>query len=99
MSMTVETFMSLLAFFSVVTGLVVEASKKVLAENISYNVYALIVALFVGALGMSAYYYINDIIITMKDCVFIVLMGISNGLCAMLGYDKVIQALNQRKDK
>lgn len=91
MTMTVETFMIMLAFFSVITGLVTEAIKKV--TNVYPNIIATVVAVIVGCGGMFTYYFLNDIKITTTLIVYAVLMGLASALSAMVGYDKVKESI------
>lgn len=87
MVMTIETFVFLLSFFSVVTSLITEAIKKV--TNIYPNIIATVVALIVGCGGMFTYYFLNNISINATFIVYAVLMGLASALSAMVGYDKV----------
>ena len=95
--MTVPMFLALLLGFSIVTGLVVEAVKKFIndKENISYNIIALITAMIVGVVGSVIYYLFNSIPFTTNNIICMFLMGIASALVAMVGYDKVCQAITQ----
>lgn len=95
--MTVPMFLALLFGFSVITGLIVEAIKKFVndKENVSYNIIALVVALIVGIAGCAIYYQFAAITYTTNNIVCMGLMGISSALVAMVGYDKVCQAITQ----
>ena len=101
--MTVETFLMLLAAFSVVTSLLTEAVKKFLdAADKKYasNIIVLIVSCLVGGLGISIYYILNGIAYTTaQNIICIFLMVIANWLVSMCGYDKVLQAIMQLKNK
>jgi ABC-type methionine transport system permease subunit len=99
--MTVEIFLSLLAFFSVVTSLFTEAVKKLLDSiNITYasNVVVLLVAALVGGGGTAIFYVWNCYQWTTMHIICIFLMVCANWLCSMVGYDKVIQAVTQAKN-
>lgn len=95
--MTVPMFLALLFGFSVLTGLIVEAIKKFVndKENVSYNIIALIVALLVGIVGCAIYYQFMEIPYTANNIICMGLMGIASSLVAMVGYDKVSQAITQ----
>lgn len=95
--MTVPMFLALLFGFSVITGLIVEAIKKFVKdkENVSYNIIALVVALVVGIVGCAIYYQFAVIPYTTNNIICMGLMGIASALVAMVGYDKVSQAITQ----
>lgn len=98
--MTVTVFLILLTVCAVVTSLLTEGIKKFLdSMKISYasNILVLIVALVIGC-GATAIYYINyQVPFNALNSVYLALMGIANWLGAMLGYDKVRQAIEQIK--
>ena len=95
--MTVQDFLFLLTAFSVISGLITEAIKKLLNDkaNLSYNILALCVALVVGVVGCGLYYQLNSIMFTVNNIIYMVLMGLASGLVSMLGFDKVKQAIIQ----
>ncbi len=93
--MTVELFFELLAIISVITGFVVEAIKKVFPENKDYNLIALVTAVAVGIASTFVMYSLTGIAITWNCILYALLEGFFSALCAMVGYDKVIQALKQ----
>ena len=97
--MNIVSFMFLLSAFSAVTALVVEAIKKFMTdvENRSYNIIALIVALFVGFVGTMVYYLFTEIPLTMVNLIFAIFMGLASALVAMMGYDRVVQTIEQFK--
>lgn len=99
--MTTTTFLVLLSSFSVISGLVTEAIKKLVKDkvNLSYNITALAVALIVGSCGLVIYYQLNTIVFTINNVIYIVLMGLASGLVSMLGYDKVKQCIFQLTGK
>ena len=100
--MTVEMFLILLTILSVVTSLCTEAVKKFLtAQKINYaaNIVVLVVSVIVGGLGTIVFYLYNGIAWTALNIICILLMIIANWLGAMLGYDKIMQAINQIKSK
>ena len=95
--MNVTTFLILLSAFSVLSGLVTEAVKKVVNDkaNLSYNIVALVVALIIGCVGCAIYYQLNAIVFTTNNVIYMILMGLASGLTATVGYDKVKQAIEQ----
>lgn len=98
--MTVEMFLILLTFFSVVTGFVTQAVKKVLDEfdaTYASNIVVLVVAVFVGGIGTAAYYCLGGYQWNIHNITSIFLMMGANWLGAMVGYDKIKQAITQFK--
>lgn len=98
--MTVQMFLLLLTILSIFTSLFTEGVKKLLdSVNVKYasNVLVLIVAVVVGGVGTSVFYLWNDIAWTSLNIICIFLMVCANWLGAMLGYDKVTQAISQLK--
>jgi hypothetical protein len=98
--MTVEIFLILLTFFSVVTSLATEAAKIFLDSvyaTYQSNVLVLIVAAIVGGNGMVIFYLCNNYQWTATNIICIFLMIFANWLGAMVGYDKVRQAITQFK--
>ena len=99
--MSVTTFLILLFAFSTISGLVTEAIKKIRSEkiNLSNNLIALFVALIVGTIGTAIYYQLNNMGFDTNNIIYMILLGLSSGLCAMLGYDKVRQTILQITNK
>lgn len=99
--MNTTIFLMLLSAFSVVSGLVTEAIKKLVSDkaNLSYNMVALIVALVVGCGGCAIYYQLNGILFDVNNVIYMVLMGFASSLVSMLGYDKVRQCVEQLTGK
>ena len=95
--MNITMFLTLLFAFSLLSGLFVEGFKKLIKdkENISYNVVALIISMVIGCGGTVCYYQFTNIPYTTNNIICIVLMGIFSALCSMVGYDKVIQTIEQ----
>lgn len=94
-----EIFMAGLLITSVLTGLATEAVKKIFAEHsINYraNTLAGIVALILStAVCVSYAIVIGSFTAHMAVC--FVAQVFMSWLCAMVGYDKVIQAISQFK--
>lgn len=96
--MTVTVFLILLTICAAVTSLLTQGIKKLLDDaKVTYasNILVLIVAVIVGC-GATALYYVNyQIPFNAINSVYLALMGVANWLGAMLGYDKVKQAVSQ----
>ena len=99
--MTITTFLMLLSSFSVLSGLVTEGIKKLISDNanMSYNIISLVVALVIGGAGSAVYYQLNAIPFNLDNIIYLVLMGLASGLCSMVGFDKIKQAVEQITSK
>lgn len=98
--MSVSIFITLLTLFSTVTALVVEAEKILLPEHnirIASNTLALVTACIIGWIGTSVYYIFDNVLFTTQNTTALLLMGVACGLCSMVGYDKVMQTIEQIK--
>lgn len=94
--MTTTIFLMLLAGFATLSSLVTEAIKKLTTpDGRSLNLITLITALIVGGVGTLVYYQLNGIPFTVNNVICAVLMGLASGLTAMVGYDKVKEAIEQ----
>ena len=95
--MTITTFLMLLSSFSVLSGLVTEGIKKLISDkaNMSYNIIALVVSLVIGGVGCAIYYQLNTIPFDINNVIYMILMGLASGLCSMVGFDKIKQAVEQ----
>lgn len=96
--MTVELFLILLTILSIVTSLFTEGVKHFLDTlKITYasNVVVFIVSLVIGGVGTVIFYLFNDIAWTTINIICIFLMVCANWLGAMIGYDKITQAITQ----
>jgi uncharacterized protein YacL len=98
--MTVEIFLVALVTISSLSALVAEAVKKILDEynktyrtNTLVGICALVVAVIVSAL----YIMYTGTVITLPIIASIIAITILSWLCAMVGYDKVVQAFSQFK--
>lgn len=98
--MTLEAFIILLTVCAVITSLLTEAVKTFLdMTKVQYaaNIVVLVVAMVVGCAGAMLYYWIFIIPINGLNCIMAVFLGLANWVGAMLGYDKVMQAIEQIK--
>ena len=99
--MTLTIFMTLLIILAVCVSLITEAVKKFLDDagaKYSANIVVLIVALLVGAGGTALMYLFMGIAFTPPNIVCMVLMAVAVWVGAMVGYDKVIQMMEQLKN-
>lgn len=100
--MNITLFITLLTVFSTITSVCTEGCKKILDEaKMSYasNILAFIVACVVGIGGTAIYYIIASIEFSAVNIIFMILMGVATSIGAMIGYDKVVQTIEQLKNK
>ena len=96
--MTTDIFLMLLMAVSVLTGLFTEAVKGVLdalGKKFPSNILAGIVAVVLSVLVSVTFSVLYDVPVTEKITVCYVALTLLSWLSAMVGYDKVIQALTQ----
>lgn len=95
-----EVFLFGLLMTSALTGLMTEAVKKILTEhNINYhaNTLAGIVSLILSAAIGVAFVVLTGTTFTSQIVVYLIAHVVMSWLCAMVGYDKVIQTISQFK--
>lgn len=98
---SVEVFMLGLLITSTLTSLVTEAVKKLMAEhNKTYHANTLvgIIALVLSIVIGSGYVVLNGLEFTSTVIICLIALVFMSWLCAMVGYDKVIQAISQFKN-
>ena len=99
--MTITLFISILTVGAAITTLLTEAIKKAY-ENAkkpySANIIALINAIIVGAGGTSVTYMLTGIDWTVNNIICMALMVLAVWMGSMLGFDKVLQLVNQLKE-
>lgn len=96
--MTLTLFLTLLTILALVVSLFTEAVKKFLkGMKVTYssNIVVLLVSLVVGIGGTALAYMFMAIPFTTPNIVCMLLMGIVVWVGAMMGYDKVIQLIEQ----
>ena len=100
--MTLEYFLLLLMIVSIFAGLVTEGVKKLLDEakqpyraNLLAGGVAVTLSLLVGA----GYIVLMEAQINSKMAVYLIALVLLSWLSAMVGYDKVIQAIGQIRTK
>lgn len=100
--MTLQIFLTGLLLVSILTGLGTEAIKRILEEwkkKYSSNTIASIVAVAFAVLVDVGYTLLNNMAFDVMWVVYLISLIILSWLCAMLGYDKVIQTLTQVRGK
>ena len=100
--MTLENFLLLLMIVSIFTGLVTEGIKKLLEESkktYKANFLAGGVDVVLSVLVGSGYIILMDAQINSKMAVYLIALILLSWLSAMVGYDKVMQAIAQIRGK
>lgn len=94
-----ETFLLMLMACSVVTTLMVEATKKMIGEGkkTSWNLVAAIESVIVAAALSTGYLIITGTALSAQIWVYIIALIVFSWMCSMLGFDKVKQMLLQIK--
>lgn len=96
--MTVTISLILLTVYAAMTSLATEATKKFLdGLGIRYasNMLVLALAVIIGCGGTAIYYVNAKVPFTALNGAYLALMGVANWMGAMVGYDKVKQAISQ----
>lgn len=95
--MTVEIFLMMLLACSVLTTLTVEAFKKMFTngEARKANIVAAVIAIILAIAIAVIYAIMTSIVVNAQYIVMIVTLCFLSWLCAMVGYDKVVQAIAQ----
>ena len=82
------------------TSLITEALKTMLPnKEYSKNILAGIVAVVVSIAVSTGYLILSHTAISQEVIVYIVILIVLSWLCAMLGYDKVMQTIAQIRTK
>ncbi len=98
--MTLQIFLLGLLIVSTLTGLVTEAVKKWLVErNKTYHANALAgyMAIIISVAIGVAYVILTETAFNAQMAVYLIALVFLSWLSAMVGYDKVIQAISQFK--
>lgn len=98
--MTSEIFLLVLLIVSTFTGLTVEAIKLWLREReIKYHANSLAgyVAAVLSVLVSAGYAILTEAVFNAQMAVYLIALMFLSWLSAMVGYDKVIQAISQFK--
>nr|DAF69112.1 MAG TPA: hypothetical protein [Bacteriophage sp.] len=96
--MKFEIFLMLVLIVSVLTSLCVEGIKKLLEErgktyysNTLAGITSVVLSVFVGL----AYVILVQAALNIQMAVYLIALILLSWLCAMVGYDKVMQAISQ----
>ena len=92
--MTISLFMFLLTVGAAASSLLTEAIKRAFM-NISNNMVALVCSVVVGGLGTLCAYIFMGIPFSLENLVAMALMVVCIWVGSMVGYDKVMQTINQ----
>lgn len=98
--MTLEVFLLMLLIVSTLTGLITEAVKNWLNERDKRyyaNALAGYVAVVMSVMIGIAYIILVGAVINAQMFVYLIALVLLSWLSAMVGYDKVIQAISQFK--
>lgn len=94
--MELERFLILLMGCSTMTTLTVEAIGKMIGEKkIPCNILAAIVSVVISGAAAAAWVILTETQLTAKVWIYIIALVVMSWMCAMLGYDKVKQAIVQ----
>lgn len=96
--MTVDMFLKVLGFGSIASSLLTQAVKKVYenaGKEYSANILALINGIVVGCGGTAIFYMLKGIPWTINNFICLLLMGVVVWMGSMIGYDKILQLLEQ----
>lgn len=97
---SLQVFLLGLLVVSTLTGLTTEALKNILTEHDKLyraNTLAGVVASVLSVAIGSGYILLSNIGFTTQTMVCLIALIFMSWLCAMVGYDKVIQAISQFK--
>lgn len=97
---SLHVFMLGVLITSTMTGLATEAIKKILAEyskNYYANTLAGIVSVILSVAIGVGYMMLSGISFTSQSIIYLVALVFISWLCAMVGYDKVVQTISQFK--
>jgi len=96
--MSITLFITILTIGGMVTALLTEAIKKMYAnmkKDYSANIIALVNAIVVGCGGTAVVYMLMNIPWTVNNIICMILMAVAVWIASMLGFDKVLQTVNQ----
>ena len=99
--MTISLFMALLVVLALTVSLLTEAVKKLFEDTkvtYSSNVVVLIISIVVGIIGTAMAYISLGIAFTPPNVICMILMAVAVWVGSMLGYDKVLQMVEQIKN-
>ena len=94
--MTISNGSFILLVCSTMTGLIVEAIKKIVKVK-KPNIVAAIVSVVVGVVVPACSIYLSEAPFNAQAIMYIVSIVVLSFLCSTLGYDKVTQTIAQLK--
>lgn len=100
--MSLEMMMLGLLIVSTLTGLATEAVKNLLTEhkvNYHANTLAGVVSLVVSVAVGAGYVVTNGLSWNAQIIIYLIVLVFLSWLCAMVGYDKVVQSISQFKSE
>ena len=97
--MPMQVFLMLLLAVSILTSLTVEALKKFIGDKFNYssNVLAGITSVVLSTIVGIFYCVMANVAFNSQIVIILIALVFLSWLCAMVGYDKVIQAITQIK--
>ena len=98
--MTITLFISLFTLGSCISGIFTEAIKRAYqnaGKDYSANVVALVNSAVVGGFGTACAYMLMGIDWTINNIICLLLMIVVVWMASMVGYDKIMQLLDQIK--
>ena len=95
--MTLHVFLIMLLACSVFTALTVEAIKTMFSggKSARVNLMAAIVAVVIAIMVGVVYAIWFAVVVNLQYIVMVIALCFLSWLCAMVGYDKVVQAITQ----
>lgn len=94
MTITIGSF--ILMICSIMTGLITEAIKKTVTVT-KPNIVAAIVSVIVGIAIPVGYIILNNLVFDTTALLYTISLVVLSWLCSTLGFDKVMQTLQQLK--
>ncbi len=101
MVLSFDVMVALVTAMSIATSLLTQLVKNILdtfKKQYASNVIVMVVAVIVGGCGTALYYVNYQISFNALTSVYLAIMCLLNCAGAMVGYDKVKQAITQIKD-
>ena len=97
--MTVQIFLPMLLGISILVSLTVEALKKMLGEGktVSSNLLAGAVSIVISLVVGICYCILIGVPFDAQSVIYMIALVFLSWLCSMLGYDKVVQTIQQIK--
>lgn len=100
--MTVQLFLVMFTIGSLISSLLTEAIKRWFAnqeKEVSANMLAAINSVVIGVIGTVIYYILKGIPFNVVNITCMILMTAAIWVASMVGYDKVMQLIDQITNK